>query len=164
MMRPLSLLKASSRRTSSSTGAAAVPIRAYSSLDDTEGILASMRNLLGKRALRRAWTVSPSDGEPAFSPHAELTQRATSFVVQTTPLVGGASHFQRFQEGIVNCDDRLDESSPTQRNTRRHRQYDQEMVGSVCARHFSSPLGVRQRLTAWQLTGRLSNARNILAC
>src|SRR4029453_10241339 len=60
----------------------------------------------------------PSDGEPASSPHAELTQRATSFVVQTIPLVGGALHVQRFPEGIVNYDDRLDESSPTQRNTR----------------------------------------------
>src|SRR5215813_15090339 len=77
MIRPLSLLKTSSRRTSSSTGAAAVPIRVYSSLDDTEGILASMRNLLGKRALRRAWTAWPSHGEPAFSPHVELTQSVT---------------------------------------------------------------------------------------
>src|SRR5262245_13017534 len=106
----------------------------------------------------------PSDGEPASSPHAELTQRATSFVVQTTPLVGGALHVQRLPEGIVKCDDGFDEGSPTQRNMRWQWEYDQGMVGSVCARHLSSPSGVRQRLTAWQLTGRLSNARNISAC
>jgi len=107
--------------------------------------------------------VWPSDGEPAHVP-ALRAQRATSFVVQTTSLVGSASHVQCLPESAVNYDDRLDERSPTQRDTRWHNSYDQGVIGRVCARHFSSPWGVRQRLTAWQLTGRLSNARDILAC
>src|SRR5262245_46900012 len=122
-------------------------------------------------------------GSLHMSPHAELTQsvtspapvttrlfaasswraqRATSFVVQTTPLVGSASHFQCFLESVLNSDDRLDESPPPQRDMRWHNSYDQGVVGRVCARHFSPPWGVRQRLTAWQLTGRLSNARGHL--
>src|SRR5262245_5645176 len=70
----------------------------------------------------------PSDGEPASSPHAKLTQSVTlrslrpkgtaSFVAQAILLVGGALHVQRFPEGIANCDDHLDEGSPTQRNSR----------------------------------------------
>src|ERR1700704_5242182 len=77
MMRPLSLLKASSRRTASSTGADAVPRQAYSSSDETEGILASMLNLLGMRVLRRAWTVCRLTGS-LHSPHAEPTSWVTS--------------------------------------------------------------------------------------
>ena len=76
MIRPPSLLKASLRRTSSSRGANAVPRRAYNSLDDTEGIFPSMRNLLGMRVLRRAWTVCRLTGSLHFP--ARKNQRVRS--------------------------------------------------------------------------------------
>jgi len=90
-------------------------------------------------------------------------RRAASFVVQTASVVGSTSHVQGLLKGILNCDDRRDECWPKQRNARWHSEGDQGMVDRSCARHLSSPWGVRQRLTAWQLTGRLSNARNILS-
>jgi hypothetical protein len=143
----------------------------------------SMRNPSYPYGLRRAWTVCRLTGSlhfPArranvvgyitwaattslFAASPSRQRRVASFVVETASVVGSPSHVHCLLKGFLNCDDRRDESSPTHRNARWHRKDNPGMADPVCARHFSSPSGVRQRLTAWQLTGRLSNARNISA-
>ena len=77
----------------------------------------------------------------------------------------GTPHLQRIVKRIDDCDDCLYAGSPTHPNIdwmRNDRSRRVRFIGDfIGARHISSPSGVRQRLAARQLTGRLSKARNV---
>jgi hypothetical protein len=82
-----------------------------------------------------------------------------SFVRQVISPMGFTPELQRFLKGLVEHDDQPQDCGAIDPASVRRRPSNKGRADFGVARHLSSPCGVRQRLTAKQLIGRLSLAR-----
>jgi hypothetical protein len=86
--------------------------------------------------------------------------QSLSFVVEVTAFVRSVSHRQGLFENVNEREDRPQDGRLIRATASLGRRGDEGRVSFVGASHISSPQGVRQRLAAGQLTGRLSMARS----